>query len=120
MSKRVRIGVPGIKINEACLAVLGVIAQSAREANLVACKPVALGHRALEQRAGISRASVVRSIRMLEENDLIIAYENNSENGAQLENSYALTAMGLEVLRLGKEWQAAEAARAARRQREQV
>ena len=100
MAKRIDLGVPGVRLNETGHRALRLIAERAREQNRLACVPVRIGRREFGPALGLSETSVIRACHLLEQAGLIVTEGNRLESGAQVANSYALTALGIEVLRL--------------------
>lgn len=103
MAKRVHVGVPGVRINETDHRVLASIAQLVRRGNGVACKPYPVSHRELRVLTQASEGSVLRSCKALERCGLVVVEPQFLETGAQAASFFALTALGLEVLRLADE-----------------
>lgn len=103
MAKRILLDIHGVRLNETSYKLLGCIAGAARGKHGLACVPVALSRRSLAAQIDCSTSNVIRSCRALEEQGLIVVTVNNLQNGAQTKNNYALTALGIEALRLADE-----------------
>lgn len=100
MAKRIHIDVPGVRINESDRRVLSCVASCAREATHLACEAVPIPYRRFMDDIALCETSVIRICRRLRENGLMTVELNEDANGGRLANSYALTALGIEVLRL--------------------
>lgn len=107
MAKRIHIDVPGVRINESDRRVLSCVASCAREATHLACVAVPIPYRRFMDDMGLCETSVIRICKRLRENGLMTVVVNEDEKGGRLANSYALTALGIEVLRLADEAMAA-------------
>ncbi len=62
-----------------------------------------LAHRDIAQAAAVSVPTVIRTLAALRDCELVIVRDNVQPNGARLSNSYELTALGLEVIRMAEE-----------------
>ena len=89
MSKRVRVNIPGVRVNETGCRVLRIIAERSGCEHGRRCAEVQLAHRDIAQAAAVSVPTVIR--------------DNVQPNGARLPNGYELTALGLEVIRMAEE-----------------
>ena len=96
MSKRVRVNIPGVRVNETGCRVLRIIAERS------GCE-VQLAHREIAQAAAVSVPTVIRTLAALRDCELVIVRDNVQPNGARLPNGYELTALGLEVIRMAEE-----------------
>lgn len=103
MAKRIHIDVPGIRLNESDHRALACVASCAREATHLACRPVPIPYQRFMEDTGLCETSAMRICRRLREAGLMVVEFNKDQNGARLANSYALTALGIEVLRLADE-----------------
>ena len=108
MAKRVNLGIPGVRLNETGHRVLAAIASRARAATGLACEPVQVRVRELSREARVSWSTCVRTAHSLEGYGLITSEERIGEDGGTLPNAYALTALGLECLRIADELAAAD------------
>lgn len=100
MAKRIDLQVPGVRLNETGYRFLGFIAERARVATGLACEPVQIGRKEFRSLLDMTDTSIIRACHALESNGLIEIKPCRDENGAQVMNSYALTALGIEVLRI--------------------
>ena len=103
MARRIALDIPGVRLNETSHAALALIARKARERSGLACKPVPISRRQFGEELGMSGSNSIRTCRMLEDGGLIVAHDCTHEDGSQSANSYCLTALGIEVLRLADE-----------------
>lgn len=103
MSKRVRVNIPGVRVNETGCRVLRVIAERSCCEHGRRCAEVQLAHRDIAQAAAVSVPTVIRTLAALRDCELVIVRDNVQPNGARLSNSYELTALGLEVIRMAEE-----------------
>lgn len=103
MAKRIQLYVPGVRLNETGFKALAFIAERARAASGLACRPVPISRRELCDCMGVSSASCFRTCKALEASGLIESSESALENGARVANTYNLTALGIEILRLAEE-----------------
>lgn len=103
MSKRIKLNIPGIRLNESGYLILEFVAARARALWGLACRPVMLSNAEIGEYAGITKGSIMRAVHELERSGMVVSYKNTCESGARLPNSYALTALGIEVLRLAQE-----------------
>ena len=103
MSKRVRVIIPGVRVNETGCRVLRVIAERSCYEHGRRCAEVQLAHREIAQAAAVSVPTVIRTLAALRDCELVIVRDNVQPNGARLSNSYELTALGLEVIRMAEE-----------------
>lgn len=103
MAKRIHIDVPGVRLNETGYRMLAFIAASARAESRIACSPVAISRRCFMDGLGISQSCCVRTGAALKRYGLIESGLSIGVNGAQGANTYRLTALGIEVLRLADE-----------------
>lgn len=103
MSKRVRVNIPGVRVNETGCRVLRVIAERSSREHGRRCAEVQLSHRDIARSVAVSVPTVIRTLAALRDCELVIAHDNIQPNGAQLPNSYELTALGLEVIRMAEE-----------------
>lgn len=103
MSKRVRVNIPGVRVNETGCRVLRVIAERSCYEHGRRCAEVQLAHRDIAQAAAVSVPTVIRTLAALRDCELVIVRDNVQPNGARLSNSYELTALGLEVIRMAEE-----------------
>ena len=95
MSKRVRVNIPGVRVNETgCRSGC----EHGRR-----CAEVQLAHRDIAQAAAVSVPTVIRTLAALRDCELVIVRDNVQPNGARLPNGYELTALGLEVIRMAEE-----------------
>lgn len=101
MAKKIRLDIPGVRVNETGHRVLSYIADCARKANRgLACEPVAISRRNFCRELGISETGAIRTCHALEACGLMVCTSRTMEDGGQIANRYHLTALGLEVLRL--------------------
>lgn len=98
MAKRVLLSIPGVKLNETEYQILSLIAQKSERETGLKSGGTLLGKREMARMAGRCDSCVMRSTRSMATNGLVEVYFHNLENGAQVENEYRLTALGLEVL----------------------
>lgn len=98
MAKRVILDIPGVQLNETEHRVLAMIARCARDATGLKSGEALIGKRPMAAHIGRSESCATRSIASLAAKGLIAMRPNTLGNGARLENSYRLTALGLEVL----------------------
>ncbi len=103
MSKRVRVNIPGVRVNETGCRVLRVIAERSNIEHGRRCVEVRLAHRDIAKAAAVSVPTVIRTLAALRDCKLVIVRDNVRPNGARLPNSYELTALGLEVIRIAEE-----------------
>ena len=103
MAKRIHIDVPGVRINESDRRVLSCVASCAREASQLACVAAPIPYRRFMDDMGLCEMSVIRICKRLRDSGLMVVELNEDERGGRLANSYALTALGIEVLRLADE-----------------
>lgn len=100
MAKRVRVNIPGVRVNETDCQVLRVIADHAVAQSGFRCAPVSVSRRELHEGVGKSEQTIIRSCKALSDEGLLIITSNIMDNGAQVANTYEITALGLEVIRL--------------------
>lgn len=103
MGKPIRVNIPGVRVNEMGCRVLRAIAERSSDANGPRCAEVRLSHRDIADAVSIGITTVIRALASLCDCDLVIVCDNIQPNGARLRNSYELTALGLEVLRMAEE-----------------
>ena len=103
MSKQVRVNIPGVRVNETGCRVLRAIAVRSTDEHGRRCAEVQLSHRDIAEAVSISIPTVIRTIAALRDCDLVIVRDNIQPNGARMCNSYELTALGLEVIRMAEE-----------------
>ena len=103
MAKKVKLGVEGLKVNETECKLLTCLVQTSRALHRIGCEYVALSRRELAQSIGCSSLTVIRTCQKLESDGLIEIRPEHLDNGAQMANSYRVTALGLEVSRLYRE-----------------
>lgn len=103
MSKRVRVNIPGVRVNETGCRVLRIIAERSGCEHGRRCAEVQLAHRDIAQAASVSVPTVIRTLAALRDCELVIVRDNVQPNGARLPNGYELTALGLEVIRMAEE-----------------
>lgn len=103
MAKRVNLGIPGVRLNGTGHRVLATIASRARAATGLACEPVQVSMRELSREARVTASTAIRTAHSLEANGLITSEERSREDGGQLANAFALTALGIECLRIADE-----------------
>lgn len=103
MSKRVRVNIPGVRVNETGCCVLRFIAERSCTEHGRRCAEVQLSHRDIAEAVAISIPTVIRSLASLRDYNLVNIRGNVLPNGARLSNSYELTALGLEVIRMAEE-----------------
>lgn len=100
MAKRIKLDIPGVRLNETEHRTLALVAERARATSGLACEPTPIPLRDFVARLEMSQASAMRSCHSLHEDGLMVISPNRLETGAQVANSYSLTALGIEVLRL--------------------
>lgn len=103
MAKKVKLGVEGLKVNETECRLLAYLVQRSRELHRIGCEHVALSRKEISRAIGCSPLTVIRTCQKLEGDGLIEIRFEHLENGAQMANSYRVTALGLEVSRLYRE-----------------
>lgn len=103
MSKRVRVNIPGVRVNETGCHVLRAIAERSSAEHGRRCAEVQLSHRDMADAVSISIPTVIRTIASLRDYELVIVRDNIQPNGVRTCNSYELTALGLEVIRMAEE-----------------
>ena len=103
MSKRVRVNIPGVRVNETGCRVLRLIAERFCDEHGRRCAEVQLPHRDIAEAIAISIPTVIRTLASLRDYGLVIVRDNIQPNGARMCNSYELTALGLEVIRMAEE-----------------
>lgn len=100
MAKRVAVNIPGVRVNETDCKVLRVIAGLAEQREGFRCAPVSVSRRELHELVQKSEQTMIRSCRTLCREGLLVMTGNTMDNGAQVANSYEITALGLEVIRM--------------------
>lgn len=101
--ERVRVNIPGVRVNETGCRVLRIIAERSGCEHGRRCAEVQLAHRDIAQAAAVSVPTVIRTLAALRDCELVIVRDNVQPNGARLPNGYELTALGLEVIRMAEE-----------------
>ncbi|MDO4436489.1 MAG: hypothetical protein Q4B77_00820 [Coriobacteriaceae bacterium] len=101
MAKRVPLDIPNVRVNETSFAILRAIATIAEVHTGLRCGSVSVSHRELRSLVPVSEQTVMRSCASLRDSGLLLIREGALENGARAANEYEVTALGLEVLRLG-------------------
>lgn len=100
MAKRVQLGIEGLKVNETECKLLTCLVQTSRAQHRIGCGYVALSRKEIARAIGCSPLTVIRTCQKLESDGLIEIRSEHLDNGAQMANSYRVTALGLEVSRL--------------------
>lgn len=103
MAKKVKLGLEGLKVNETECKLLACLVQTSRAQHRIGCEYVALSRKEIAQLIGCSSLTVIRTCQKLEGDRLIEIRSEHLDNGAQMANSYRVTALGLEVSRLYRE-----------------
>lgn len=98
MAKRVKVNIPGVRVNETDCQVLRVVAKHAVRQSGYRCAPVAVSRRELREGVNKSEQTLIRSCKALCDDGLLIMTSNTMDNGAQVANIYEITALGLETI----------------------
>lgn len=100
MAKRVHICIPKVCVNETDCEVLRMIAGQAEQASGYRCAPVAISRKQFCRTLDKTERTLIRSCNKLCEEGLLITMSHALDNGTRLANTYEVTALGLEVVRL--------------------
>lgn len=103
MAKKVKLGIEGVKVNETECRLLVYLTGKSREQSRIGCSYVALSRREIAKAIDCSTLTVLRSCQKMERDGLLEMRPEHLDNGAQMANSYRVTAMGMEVGRLYEE-----------------
>lgn len=102
MTRRVDIGVPEIRANETDCRVLRAVATRALAETGLRFSPVVASLAELAMSVGVGAQSDMAACSGLAERGIMVVTLRVNASGGRLANSYELTAVGLEVLRLAE------------------
>ena len=100
MAKHVHVCIPEVCVNETDCEVLRMIAGYAEQVSGYRCAPVAISRKQFCSSLDKTERTIIRSCNKLCEEGLLITRGHTLDNGARLANTYEVTALGLEVVRL--------------------
>ena len=103
MTRRVDVRIPGMRVNETECRVLSAIASVASDRCGYRCAEIGMSYREIRNASAVCGHTVMRTCASLRLKGLLEVNAHKLANGGTAANTYRVTALGLEVIRMAEE-----------------